>query len=144
MKALLVALAVLISAANMKSCNNKTKNENVKEIIIDANMAVAPKKDETVKLTAKIKKNSPIMELTVEYFGCKDDEFDLVFNKMWMKSMPPKGILFLKKTPGNCESKKNYTKKYLFNLKNVQYSASDNVLLKIKNYTEYFKYSYGQ
>ncbi len=143
MKALLVTLAVLVSAANMKSCNNKVKKEQVKEIIIDENMAVAPKKDETIKVSARINKNS-IMELTVEYMGCKDDEFDLVFNKMWMKSMPPKGVLFLKKTPGKCEQKKTYKKTYYFDLKNVQYSASDNVMLKIKNYTEYFKYSYGQ
>jgi len=144
MKTLLISLLVLISATNFKSCgNNKKSDAKVKDIIIDENMVVSPPKDETIRLNVKMLKNF-IMELTVEYNGCEDDEFDLLFNNMWLKSMPPKANLFLIKNESNCKSKKNYTKTYLFDVSKLKYSSSKTVMIRIKNYTEYFKFSYDQ
>lgn len=145
MKAMLITLVVFISAVNMKSCNkNKEKSAktDIKPILIDENMAIAPKYDNTIKFTARVK--GDILTATIEYYGCENDEFDLVFNKMWLKSLPPKANLFLKKTEGTCNKKGNYTKTYKFDLKNLRNSSSKEVMVKIMNYTEYFKYEYGQ
>jgi hypothetical protein len=145
MKAMIITLAVLISAVNMKSCNkNKEKSAkpDLKPILIDESMEIAPKYDNTVKFTARIK--GDILTATIEYYGCKDDEFDLVFNKMWLKSLPPKANLFLKKTNGKCSTQGNYTKTYKFDLKNLRNSSSNEIKVKVMNYTEYFKYKYEQ
>ena len=145
MKALLVSLVVIISAANMKSCNknkDKSAKSDIKPVIIDEKMEIAPKPDKTVKFSAFVK--GDILTATIEYFGCEDDEFDLVFNKMWLKSFPPKANLFLKKTEGKCNKKGNFKKTYKFNLKPIRNSSSKEELIKVVNYSEYFKYEYGE
>ncbi len=146
MKGVVIIVAVLISAANLKTCNkqqSKEKSAKVteKQILFDESMDIAPQADTSIKFT-EVKIKGDKMEVKIKYLGCENDDFDLIFNKMWLKSFPPKANLFLVRKNGQCKNKAIHTKSYIYNLTNMRNNSSGEVYIKVMNYTEYFKYSY--
>ncbi len=85
-----------------------------------------------------------ILELKTQIPGnCHHNHFNLVFNEIWMKSMPPKVTLFLEHKDGNdqCNSKRNQAKvgPIKFNIKKLKEHHSE-IIINLVGYSKSIKY----
>lgn len=84
-----------------------------------------------------------ILTLTVTYTGCVDDRLDLVFNGMYMKSLPPKVQLFFKRKGGSEKCNETQVREMKFDVSPVRYTGSTRtVIIKIPKYQEQISYQY--
>lgn len=89
-------------------------------------------------LNANIEKDNLILD--VRYGGgCKDHEFNLIFNEVWMKSMPPKISLYLehKNQNDSCQAIMNKTLK--FNIKKLKENSNE-MFINMVGYSKQIKY----
>ncbi len=112
----------------------------VKELIVDREYSFSEEAIPDI-LFASIENH--ILTLTVNYHGGKArHSFDLYFNGIIMKSLPPQVNLFLKHThtPENCE--KLITETIKFDLRNLRIGETGKIIVRIPGYQEMLEYNY--
>lgn len=74
--------------------------------------------------------------------GCKEHEFDLLGNRFYMKSMPPKTnvLLFHNANKDHCRQLIKDT--LHFDLKPLQYKGHNTLMVLLKDYNEPLRYTY--
>lgn len=139
---LLVLGLLLFSACRSKKkiAGQSLPETAVKELIIDREYQFS-EDDIPAILAAGI--DGDILTLTLNYHGGKAmHNFDLYFNGVIMKSMPPQVNLFLKHThtPENCEKLLNETVK--FDLKKLRIGETGKIIVRIHGYSKVLEFNY--
>jgi hypothetical protein len=133
-------LLLLFVACRTKQEVSKTSQLQVKELIVDKEFHPIEAENFSI-YSASI--DGDILTLSVNYHGGKAfHEFELLFNGIYMKSMPPQVNLFLKHshTPENCE--KLISETVHFDLKNLRLGEKGTVIIRLAGYTERLEYTY--
>lgn len=133
-------ILLLFVACKAKKEVSKGPQLQVKELIVDKELY--PVEDETFSISAA-SIDGDILTLEVSYHGGKAfHDFELLFNGIYMKSMPPQVNLFLKHshTPENCE--KLISESVHYNLKNLRLGERGTVIIRLAGYTEKLEYTY--
>jgi|TARA_B100000795_G_C22722834_1_gene408201 hypothetical protein len=97
----------------------KDTNGYTKELIFDKSFKFASDLNKIAILDCNLK--GDVLEINVKYSGgCEDHSFNLVFDEMWKKSMPPKVSLYLEHKDGDDLCKSNIKKTVRFNIKKLK------------------------
>ena len=139
---LLIFLFIPIIMANKCQKNSKKsedKSQPIKVLIVNKEFsAITAKKDCKIKEAAL---NDSIVSIVFSYSGCKEDDFDLIFNGNYLKSFPPKATLFLlKKSNTNCDQ--SIEKEMKFNISPVKYPGSKTLVIQLPDYDPKLIYNY--
>jgi hypothetical protein len=136
-------LLTLSLGCNGKKKGAKTPKPEVK-LVVAENGFVEP--ENNAPFTVKsVKVKGDILNIEVEYSGgCEKHEFDLFFNGIYMKSMPPKAGLILvhKNNDDNCRQLITETLK--FDLTPTRYGDTKDytIIFSLNNFKDEFEYSY--
>ena len=140
----LTLLLILLVLPVISSCKTKKVRQNtakvLKELIIEKEFQFAEVK--TVSINAA-EIEGDVLTLTLNYHGGKGmHSFDLYFNGIIMKSMPPQVNLFLKHThtQENCE--KLITETVSFDIKKLQMGDTGTVIIRLPGFNERLEYTY--
>ena len=102
----IILVLVLSVTTQMQTCKKKTKAGDttgntkaeivnpIKKVVIDNSIVSVPPIDELKISKAEISQN--LLTVTFSYLGTADDDFDLIFNGMYNKSMPMQATVRLK------------------------------------------------
>lgn len=102
------------------------------QLIIDKDLNIV-QKDLGYKITDfNIDKN--IIIIDVNYKGCGNEKFSLVFNKSYLKSFPPQAILYLQKEKSDDSCVKELSKKLKFDISKVAYPKSKKVYIRLYSF----------
>ena len=136
----------------LASCCCKKDSASTKSGSENTSMSTEPKADsKTAVLPIQVKKDYVVKEtdpftildmnasgdtlwVTVQYGGgCKDHEFTMNSNNLWMKSLPPQLTLYLehKNNGDNCRAL--ITQKLAFDLRAVRFPGGNEMRLFINN-----------
>lgn len=135
----MLALPV-ISSCKTKKVKRQNFAETQKELIVDKEFQFTEVKTVSI-IAAEIE--GDLLTLTLNYHGGKGmHAFDLYFNGIIMKSMPPQVNLFLKHThtQENCE--KLITDTVSFDIKKLQMGETGTVIIRLPGFNERLEYSY--
>lgn len=135
---LLVVFVSLISCKTFPSHRKESQSTIVKSIIVDQDYKYAESISNCTILNAEI--NNDTLEIKVEYpGGCELHNFNLYFDDVLKKSMPPKVTLFLehKDNSDRCESILKKTLK--FNIKKLKEKSSE-MYIYLVGYSNPLKY----
>ncbi|MFN3916225.1 MAG: hypothetical protein ACK4K0_00670 [Flavobacteriales bacterium] len=138
----LMLLALSLSC-NCKKKGTKTPKPEIKSTITESGF-IEPKENAPF-VVKSVKVKGDILTIEVEYSGgCQKHEFDLFFNGIYMKSMPPKaGLILVHKNNGdNCRELITETLK--FDLTSTRYGDTKDytIIFSLNNHKEDFEYSY--
>lgn len=131
---------LFIASCKAKRLARQGSKETVKELIVDREFSPAGELSVSI-VSAKTEED--ILILTLTYHGGKGyHEFDLVFNGIVLKSLPPQVNLFLKHThtQDNCE--KLITRTFKYDLKTLQMGEKGTVIIRLQGFAEKLEYNY--
>lgn len=147
----MILLTVLSVTTQMQTCKKnvkdsdvtKTKSEMVnpvKKVVIDRSMKPISPIDSLNITKVAISKN--LLTITFSYLGTKEDVFDLVFNGMYMKSLPPQATVRLKqiKKSGKVGTQ---TKTMVFDVEPMKTKGTE-LHIKLDGYKEKIVYKYAE
>ena len=81
-----------------------------------------------------------ILQIKIEYSGgCEKHDFNLIFNEIWKKSMPPKITLFLEHKDGNDKCKALVSEVLKFDIKKLK-EKTNVVYINLVGYSKSIKY----
>jgi hypothetical protein len=140
---LMLIILTLIWSCNGKKKGTKTPKPEIKSVVTESGF-VEPENNASFTVKS-IKVKGDILNIEVEYSGgCQKHEFELFFNGMYMKSMPPKaGLILVHKNNGdNCRELITETLK--FDLTPTRYGDTKDytIIFSMNNYKGEFEYSY--
>ncbi len=147
----MILLTVLSVTTQMQTCKKKvrdnegtkTKSEMVnpvKKVVIDQSMTPIPSIDD-LNIT-KVDISSNLLTIIFTFLGTKEDDFDLVFNGMYMKSLPPQATVRLKqiKKTGKIDTQ---TKTMVFDVEPMKSNGTE-LHIKLDGYKEKIIYKYSE
>ncbi|HBF88443.1 MAG TPA: hypothetical protein DDX39_07370 [Bacteroidales bacterium] len=140
----LTIITTLISISSGCACqkkNSKSKKEDsVKSIIVNKDYSLPSEFDYVIESANLV---DSILTIDVKYKGgCGEHSFELLFNGMYAKSMPPQVGLYLQHSVKTETCEKEITEKIKFNIRAIKYKNSKSVVVKISNYSEKITYNY--
>lgn len=137
---LIIIVLPVFSSCKTKKVNRQNSSETLKELIVEKEFQFAEVK--TVSITAA-EIEGDMLTLSLNYHGGKGiHSFDLYFDGIIMKSMPPQVNLFLKHThtQENCE--KLITETVSFDIKKLQMGKTGTVIIRLPGFNERLEYKY--
>lgn len=135
LKILFFGFVILITACSV--FNKKNDSVACKTVIKDKNFTI-PANNSDYKIN-KVSLSDSLLMINVTYNGKSDkDSFDLIFNEMYAKSMPPIATLYLVQ---NVIGTKQITRDLCFDISNIKYKGGK-VKVKIYGYNETLMYVY--
>jgi hypothetical protein len=149
MKAFLFVLFILSGTVLQTSCkcakpgSSVTQDKKIADVIVDGEF-VEPSKNDPVTIT-KLSIEGNILFIDVEYSGgCKDHDFRLFYNNIYMKSMPPKATLFLVHNANEDACREMISKTLSFNISAIKdpNPKSKEVIVMVKGSDQAVSYRY--
>jgi len=132
------------------SCNSskkagKTKSSvvsqiPVKKVILNKDFDYLNYKKEFTVTNASIKDS--LLTISFNNTGCSDDDYNMVFNGNYLKSLPPKASLFITKQSGSKDCGKKYEKTLVFDVSTIKYPNNKTIVLMFPNYEKTLLYNY--
>ncbi len=90
-----------------------------------------------------IRVNGDQLNITVNYSGgCETHHFQLISNRGYMKTHPPKLRLYLKHGPHTDSCRELVKKDLVYDIKAIQYPASSELMLSVNDYPDLISYTY--
>lgn len=147
----IILLVVLSVSTQMQTCKKKnnsdaektTKVEKVnpvKKVVIDRSMIPIPPIDD-LKIT-KVDIAGSFLTITFSFSGTANDDFDLVFNGMYMKSLPPQATIRLKQIKKS-EKQTTQTKTMIFDVEPMKSNGTE-LHLKLDGFPDKIIYKYSE
>lgn len=145
---LLLITALTSCSGTKKSSDTKSdklkstqmKEEVIKHIKIESEYKLPEKLDYTIKSVTLL---DNIFTIEVTYKGgCGDHYFELVFNRMFAKSLPVQASLYLEHTSTNETCSEEITKTLRFFGDNVRHPQNKTVICKVHSYDGKITYNY--
>lgn len=116
----------------------KETSKHPKSLIINSSIPYATELHKVRILNTKI--TDDILQIKIEYSGgCEKHDFNLIFNEIWKKSMPPKITLFLEHKDGNDKCKALVSEVLKFDIKNLKEKTNE-VYINLVGYSKSIKY----
>lgn len=137
---LIMLVLPVISSCKTKKVKRQNPADAPKELVVDKEFQFTEVKTVSI-IAAEIE--GDVITLTLNYHGGKGmHDFDLFFNGIIMKSMPPQVNLFLKHshTQENCE--KLITETVSFDIKKLQMGETGTVIIRLPGLNEILEYKY--
>lgn len=137
---LIIIVLPVFSSCKARQAASHNLAEAPKELIIDKEFQFVEVKTVSIN-AAEIKED--VLTLSLNYHGGKGiHSFDLYFDGIIMKSMPPQVSLFLKHihTQENCE--KLITETVSFDIKKLQMGKTGTVIIRLPGFNERLEYKY--
>lgn len=147
----IILLVILSVTTQMQTCKKKVKDTDetktksemvnpVKKVVIDRSMKPVSPIDSLNITKVVISKN--LLTITFSFLGTKDDDFDLVFDGMYMKSLPPQATVRLKqvKKSGKIATQ---TKTMVFDVEPMKTKGTE-LHIKLDGYKEKIVYKYAE
>jgi hypothetical protein len=137
---LILLVLTVISSCKTKKMKSQNSAETHRELIVEKDFKYTETK--TVSIAAATIEGD-VLTLTLNYHGGKGmHAFDLYFNGIIMKSMPPQVNLFLSHThtQDNCE--KLITETVSFDIKKLQMGGTGTVVIRLPGFNERLEYNY--
>ncbi len=147
----MILLVVLSVSTQMQTCKKKAKDtttvttkskkvSQVKKVVIDRSMTPVPSIDDLKIIKAEISQS--LLTITFSFSGTADDDFDLIFNGLYMKSLPMQATVRLKqvKKSGKVASQ---TKTMIFDVEPMKASGTE-LHIKLDGYSEKLIYKYSE
>ncbi len=125
------------------SCKTQDKNKTipVKKIILDQSF-----RNSNTELDYKILDfniEGSLLTTKISFKGdCGTHNFDLIFNKAFLKSMPPQAVLYLKHEASGKVCDKEITKELKFDISELTYPMGNEVHIKLHSFSEKKPYKY--
>jgi hypothetical protein len=125
-----------------ESSRESAEPKKIKEIIVKEDFSGTPTTDPFTLVSQRTSGDSLILE--VQYGGgCKEHDFDMFTNRLWMKSMPPQLNLFLEHENHDDHCRALLTETIVFDLKNCRYPGGNTVMVIINGDREHMlRYTY--
>ena len=138
-------ITISLSAILLFSVSCKTQDKNktipVKKIIIDQSF-----RNPNTELDYKIVDfniEGSLLTTKISFKGdCGIHNFDLIFNKAFLKSMPPQAVLYLKHEASGKICNKEITKELKFDISELMYPMGNEVHIKLHSFSEKKTYKY--
>jgi len=147
----MILLTVLSVTTQMQTCKKKVKDTDVtktksemvnpvKKVVIDRSMTPIQPIDDLKITKVEISKN--LLTITFSFLGTAEDDFDLVFNGMYMKSLPPQATVRLKqvKKSGKVDTQ---SKTMVFDVEPMKSNGTE-LHIKLDGYNEKIIYKYSE
>lgn len=120
--------------------STQLKEEVIKHIKIESDYKLPETLDYTIKSVTLL---DNIFTIEVTYKGgCGDHNFELVFNRMFAKSLPVQATLYLEHTSTNETCSEEITRKFRFFGDNVRHPQNKTVICKVNSYDGRLTYNY--
>ena len=119
------------------------ENQMTDQLIIDK-AYTAPKTNDPFTIK-KMSLDGNILNIEVEYSGgCKDHDFKLYFNQIYMKSLPPKAKFFLVHNANGDACRELISKTYSFDISPAKYpdGKTSEIYIMLDGYEESILYKY--
>ncbi len=147
----MILLVLLSVTTQMQTCNKKNKDNTVettkskkinqvKKVIIDRSMTPVPPIDD-LKIT-KVEILQNLLTITFSYSGTAGDDFDLIFNGMYMKSLPPQATVRLKQVKKSGEVG-TQTKTMVFDVEPMKSNGTE-LHIKLGGFPDKIVYKYSE
>ena len=112
----------------------------MKTIILNKDYSLPAEFDYTIESASL---TDSILTIDIKYKGgCGEHNFELLFNGMYAKSMPPQAGLYLQHEIKNETCDKEISKKIKFNVNSVKYNNSKTVIIRLSNFSDKIKFNY--
>jgi len=146
-----LSIILLFSALLVTSCNTRKKQQKsiiektqemtvLLEPTVDNSFSIPEGKPNYTIENAEIKDS--ILTINISYSGgCKDHSFELMFNGMYMKSLPRKASLYLKHESNDDICKKLIMLELKYNLSSILGDAKQAANFNLYSYPTILKYS---
>lgn len=135
---LFVVFISLISCKTFPPRYKDAQSRVVKDLIVDQEYKYAQSISNCKIITAAI--NNDTLEIEVEYTGgCEIHTFNLYFDEVLKKSMPPKATLFLEHKDNSDQCESMLTKTLKFNIKKLK-EKSNEMYIYLVGYSHTLKY----
>ena len=117
---------------------HKDTSKYHKTLIINSSIPYSTELHKVRILNTKI--IDDILQIKIEYSGgCEKHDFNLIFNEIWKKSMPPKITLFLEHKDGNDKCKALVNEVLKFDIKKLK-EKTNVVYINLVGYSKSIKY----
>ena len=117
---------------------HKDTSKYHKTLIINSSITYSTELHKVRILNTKI--IDDILQIKIEYSGgCEKHDFNLIFNEIWKKSMPPKITLFLEHKDGNDKCKALVSEVLKFDIKKLK-EKTNVVYINLVGYSKSIKY----
>ena len=148
----IILVVVLSVTTQMQTCKEKTKTDDatgntkaemvnpVKKVVIDRSMIPVPPIDELKISKAEISQN--LLTITFSYSGTADDDFDLIFNGMYNKSLPMQATVRLKQVKKSGEVG-TQTKTMIFDVAQMKAGGTE-LHITLAGYPDKIVYKYSE
>ncbi len=148
----IILMVVLSVTTQMQTCKKKNKNDDatgntksemvnpVKKVVIDRSMTPVPAIDDLKISNATISQN--LLTVTFSFTGTADDDFDLIFNGMYMKSLPPQATVRLKQVKKSGEVG-TQTKTMIFDVASMKSNGTE-LHIKLDGWPDKIIYKYSE
>jgi len=148
----IILVVILSVTTQMQTCKKKNKNNDatgntksemvnpVKKVVIDRSMTPVPAIDDLKISSASISQS--FLTVTFSYTGTDDDDFDLIFNGMYMKSLPPQATVRLKQVKKSGEVG-TQTKTMIFDVEQMKSNGTE-LHIKLDGFSDKLVYKYSE
>lgn len=143
-----ITVAVVAMALSWTACHNKaavqttgmeTTSKSEKAIVITQDNALAGAGDAIVIDSLSLQ--ADVLSIFVNYSGgCKEHSFQLYFNGMYSKSLPPQANFVLKHEANGDACRQLILKELKFNIADAKFKGSNSMLIKIADKSLLYKY----